>query len=169
MELSEAIYNRRSIRRYTDQIVDEGIIDEIIHAGMYAPSAANKQPWHFIVFSDLQTKAAVMDVHPHSSMLSHAQKAILVCLDENLQHDTGYGAVDCAAATQNMLLMAHALGLGACWIGVYPREQRMSALRKIFYLPDHITAFAIVSLGYPLQSKERPDRIIRERIHKEKW
>lgn len=169
MDISEVIFNRRSIRRYTNQNVDDATVREIIHAGMYAPSASNKQPWHFIVFSERPTKEAIMAVHPHAAMLSQAKKGILVCFDEQLQHGPGYGAIDCSAATQNMLLMAHLLGLGACWIGVCPRQERMKAIGEIFHLPDHMVAFSIVSLGYPAQTKEKPDRTNPERIHFEQW
>ena len=169
MEVFEAIFNRRSIRRYSDQQVDDKIVEKVIHAGMYAPSAANKQPWHFIIFSEISTKEAIMAIHPHSAMLEHASKAVLVCFDEQLQHDKGYGAVDCSAATQNILLSAYAYGLGACWVGIYPRQERMEALKEIFSLPSRITPFSIVALGYPLYPKDKPDRIMPERIHKEKW
>ena len=125
---------------------------------MYAPSAVNKQPWHFIVFRDKETIKKIVEVHPNASMLSRASAAILVCWDETLQHDAGYGPVDCSAATQNILLAAHNLGLGSVWAGVYPRQQRMEDLAKIFNLPSHIKAFSIISLGFPAEKKPMPDR-----------
>ena len=169
MDLLEAIFTRRSIRRYSDKDIENEIVDKIIHAGMYAPSAVNKQPWHFVVFDKLETRNAIMEVHRSSLMLAKAKKAILVCFDENLQHDDGFGLLDCSAATQNMLLAAHALGLGSCWIGIYPRQARMEGLKKIFKLPDSIIPFAVISLGYPAENKETPDRIKPERIHYESW
>lgn len=169
MDAIEAIFTRRSIRRYSDKEIKNEIVDKIIHAGMYAPSAVNKQPWHFIVFEKAETKNAIMDVHRSSLMLAEAKKAILVCYDENLQHDEGYGLLDCSASTQNMLLTAHALGIGSCWIGIYPREKRMEGLREIFKLPGNIIPFAVISLGYPAETKETPDRIKPERIHFESW
>ncbi len=169
MDVLEAIFTRRSIRRYSDKAVNNGIVDKIIHAGMYAPSAVNKQPWHFIVFEKVETRKAIMEVHKSSGMLAGAKKAVLVCVDEDLQHDEEYGLLDCSAATQNMLLAAHAQGLGACWIGIYPRKTRIDGLRKIFNLPDHIIPLSVISLGYPAEVKETPDRIKSERIHRETW
>ncbi|MGD2034272.1 MAG: nitroreductase family protein [Bacteroidales bacterium] len=169
MDVLEAIFTRRSIRRYSDKEIDTKIVDKIIHAGMYAPSAVNKQPWHFIVFEKEETCRAIMEVHRSSSMLSEANKSILVCVDENLQHDEGYGLLDCSAATENMLLAAHALGLGACWIGIFPRKNRMDGVKTIFNLPDHVLPLAIVSLGYPAETKDTPDRIKPDRIHYEHW
>jgi nitroreductase len=169
MELFEAIYTRRSIRRYSQKKIDSNIVDKIIYAGMYAPSAVNKQPWHFIVFDKKVTKNAIMKIHQNASMLREADKGILVCFDEYLQHDKGYGPVDSAAAVQNMLLAAHALGLGACWIGVFPREERIDHLKQIFGLPSHIIPFAIVSLGHPAESRSTPDRIRTDRIRREHW
>lgn len=145
------------------------MVDKIIQAGMYAPSAVNKQPWHFIVFENRNTCEAIVEVHHNAFMLKNATLGILVCFDEKLQHNTDYGAIDCAAATQNMLLTAHDQGLGACWIGIYPRQARIRAMQSIFNLPDHVSAFSIVSLGYPNEEKSVPERIQQERIHLEKW
>lgn len=169
MDVLEAIFTRRSIRSYSDKEIENKIVNKIIHAGMYAPSAVNKQPWHFIVFEKPETRKAIIQVHKSSSMLEKAKKAILVCFDENLQHDDGYGLLDCSAATQNMLLAAHTLGLGSCWIGIYPRKARMESLKEIFKLPDNIIPFAVISLGYPAETKEIPDRIKPEKIHHESW
>lgn len=141
----------------------------MLKAAMYAPSAVNKQPWHFIVFRDQHTIQQIVDVHPNASMLLRAGLGILVCWDENQQHDKGYGPLDCSAATQNMLLAAYAQGLGAVWIGIYPRQQRMEAVHKAFHLPDHIKGFSIVAVGYPAEEKPAPDRFNRSKIHQEKW
>jgi nitroreductase len=169
MELFDAILTRRSIRKYTSQKIEPDLVDKIIKAGMYAPSAVNKQPWHFIVFEDRKTMQEIMNVHQSSAMLAEAQTAILVCYDEHMQHDEGYGAVDCSNATQNMLLAAHALGLGACWVGIYPRLKRMEALHSIFGLPQHVKAFAVIALGYPAEKKNMAERFKPERVRFEKW
>ena len=169
MDVFEAILTRRSIRRYLSEKIEKKIVDKIIYAGMYAPSAANKQPWHFIIFEDESTKKAIMELHPYASMFSSAPMGILVCYDENLQHANGYGLLDCAAATQNILLEAQELGLGTCWIGVYPREERMQALETLFRLPTSIKAFCLIALGYAAETKSVPERFRPERIHKEKW
>lgn len=169
MEIFDALYNRRSIRKYSLQEVSSDQLNEIIKAGMYAPSAVNKQPWHFVTFRSKDSIKRIINVHPKSKMLENASAGILICFDEQLQHDKGYGPIDCSAATQNMLLAAHAMGLGACWIGIYPRENRVEELHNIFNLPEHVVPFAVISIGYPAETKTKPDRYISDRIHNEKW
>ena len=169
MDIIEAILNRRSIRKYTGEKVTESQIEMLLKAGMYAPSAVNKQPWHFIVFRNKQIVHEIMKIHKSAQMLESCSVAILICWDENLQHDVGYGPVDCSAVTQNILLAAHGTGLGAVWVGLYPREQRVAAVHKLFNLPGHVKPFSIISIGYPGEKKEFPDRFKKERIHYEKW
>ncbi len=169
MEVIEAILTRRSIRKFTGQEVTDEQVETLLKAAMYAPSAVNKQPWHFIVFRDKKISERIMSFHPNSTMLKDASFGIVVCYDENLQHDTGYGQVDCSAATQNILLTAHGLGLGAVWIGIYPRQHRVEALHKLFSLPENIKPFSIVAVGYPAEKKLLPERFRKDRIHYEKW
>jgi len=169
MEVLEAIFNRRSIRKYTDRPVGDDVVESLLKAAMYAPSAVNKQPWHYIVFRDREMMEKIILFHQNASMLRQADVAILVCWDEELQHDTGYGPVDCSAATQNILLAAYGLGLGSVWVGLYPRIQRMESVQALFALPQNIRPFSIVSLGYPAEDKKMPLRFNRDRIHFEKW
>ena len=163
------ILNRRSIRRYTDKKIENEKIDMLLTAAMYAPSAVNKQPWHFIVINDPDTMIKITRIHPHAAMLKGASHAILICGDENLQHADGYWMVDCGAATENMLLAAHAMGLGGCWIGIQPRKEREVAFSRLFSLPGHVKPFALVSLGYPAEVKSRPERFLHQRIHHNIW
>ena len=169
MEVIEAILTRRSIRKYSREKVTDNQIEIILKAAMYAPSAMNQQPWHFIVIDDHKKLNLIMEVHPYSNMLKEAGLAILVCGDERLQLSKGYWMVDCGAATQNLLLAAHGIGLGAVWLGVHPREERKSGIRKIFHLPDHIQPFSLISIGYPAEEKPVPQRFKPERIHKNQW
>jgi nitroreductase len=169
MDVLEAILNRRSIRQYTDRPVSDDVIEILLKAAMYAPSAVNKQPWHYIVFRDREIMEGIISFHQNAAMLRHANVAILVCWDEELQHDAGYGPVDCSAATQNILLSAFSLGLGSVWVGLYPRIQRMEAVHALFGLPQNIRPFSIVSLGYPAEERKMPMRFNRDRIHFEKW
>jgi nitroreductase len=169
MEVLEAIFNRRSIRQYTDRPVGDDVIESLLKAAMYAPSAVNKQPWHYIVFRDREMMEKIIQFHQNASMLRQAAAAILVCWDEELQHDTGYGPVDCSAATQNILLAAYGLGLGSVWVGLYPRIQRMESIHALFGLSQNIRPFSIVSLGYPAEEKKMPIRFKSDRIHFEKW
>lgn len=169
MDVFEAIFNRRSIRKYTSDTVSDEQLEKIIEAGMYAPSAVNTKPWHFIIFRNKRTIESIIEVHQHAHMLKDASAGILICYDTQLQHDEGYGPVDCSAATQTMLLAAHALGLGACWVGVYPRQNRIDALHKLFELPEHVVPFAVISVGFPAEERRRPERFLKDRIRKESW
>ncbi|MBN1180680.1 MAG: nitroreductase family protein [Bacteroidales bacterium] len=170
MDAFETIITRRSIRKYTHDEISKETIDKLLKAAMYAPSAVNKQPWHFIIIDNKSIFEKIMEVHPHAKMLNEAALAIIICGDTKLAHGDGiYWPVDCAAATENMLLAAHGLGLGAVWLGVYPREERISGIEKLFKLPANIKPFSIISLGYPAETKEQPDRFIKERIHYNKW
>src|SRR6056297_2684657 len=121
----ETIKTRRSIRKYKPQKIKEGTILEIIKAAMYAPSARNQQPWHFIIVNDEKKLNELAVIHPYGKMVSGASHAILICGDEKLELSSGYWPVDCAAATQNLLLAAPSIDLGAVWLGVYPRDERM--------------------------------------------
>jgi len=169
MELYDGLITRRSIRKYTSEPVSREILEELVKAGMYAPSAVNCQPWHYIVIDDRALFAKIMEVHPYAKMLEDAQSAILVCGDEKLQHSDGYWIVDCGAATQNILLAAHAKGLGAVWLGLHPREERKKKIKELFQLPGHVQPFSLISLGWPAEEKDIPDRYNSERIHYNKW
>ena len=141
----------------------------LLKAAMYAPTAANTQPCHFIVVDERPLLDQVMKVHPYSKMFSTSNLGILVCGNLQEHHGPGYWIADCAAATENILLTATSLGLGSCWVGIYPREERMEAMRGIFSLPLHVEAFALVALGYPAEEKQVPDRFKPEKIHLNKW
>ena len=165
----EAIIKRRSIRCYAGRDVDKSAIKLLLKSAMYAPSARNEQPWHFIVIDSRELMNRIMKVHPYASMLSEASVAILVCGDEKLELSKGYWPVDCAAATQNLLLAAYSLGLGAVWLGVYPRRERQDGIREIFRLPSHVHPFSLISVGYPAEEKAVPERYKEERIRWNCW
>lgn len=169
MDAIETILTRRSIRRYEDRPVDESLIEQLLAAAMAAPSARNGQPWRFIVIDDAETLRAIAEMNPNASMAAEAPLGILVCGDLGLEKSPGYWVVDCAAATQNMLLAAHALGLGAVWTGVWPRENRVKGLAGLLGLPDHVVPHSLVVIGYPAeqpppQNRYRPDRVSRNRF-----
>ncbi|MFW5803718.1 MAG: nitroreductase family protein [bacterium] len=169
METLDAIMTRRSIRNYSNKKVTEEQVRKILKAAMFAPSARNQQPWHFIVTSNKDIFSVINKIHPYSLMLKEAQVAILTCADEELEKSKDYWPIDCAAASQNILLAAHDLGLGAVWLGVYPRKERMEGLRELFNLPGNVHPFSIISIGYPASVPDQPDRFLEDRIHFEKW
>jgi nitroreductase len=169
MEVLNAILDRRSIRNYQTREIPEETIHTLLKAAMYAPSARNSQSWQFIVIRDRNMLNAVMKVHHYSQMLEKAPLAILVCGDKNIESNEGYLSVNCSAATQNILLAAHELGIGTVWLGVYPRKERMVPIGELFNLPEHIIPVSLIAAGYPDEKVERPERFLPERIHYEKW
>ena len=169
MEAIKALLTRRSIRKYSAQEVPKEIIRELVNAGMHAPSARNHQPWHFVVVDKREILDALSVAHPHAKMLQQATLAILVCGDKSIQEAEGYIVQDCSAATQNIMLAAHAHGLGSVWLGMYPREERMLKVSELLAIPDHILPVALIALGHPDEVKEAPDRYKTERIHWNKF
>jgi len=166
----EAIMKRRSIRKYTNQAISDEQIKKLLTAAMCAPSAGNEQPWHFIVIRDRELLDKVPQYHPHSNMIREATVAILVCGDTRLsKYDVDYWVQDCAAATENLLIMVQELGLGAVWLGVYPRQERVAGLRQLFNIPEEVVPFALVPIGYPAEHKEPENRYREDRIHLNKW
>lgn len=165
----QAIFQRRSIRKYTDKAVSEEQIEQILRAGMAAPSAGNEQPWHFIVINDRDILYEIPKFHPYAQMLTEASHAIVVCGDLTLQKYQGYWVQDCSAATENMLLMAQDLGIGSVWLGVYPSEDRVKELKKLLGLPESVIPLNIISIGYSAETREAADRFNPARIHRNKW
>ncbi|KAB2952954.1 nitroreductase family protein [Heliorestis acidaminivorans] len=165
----KSIFTRRSIRSYTDQPVDDATVQELLKAAMAAPSAGNQQPWHFIVVRDRQLLDQVPKIHPYAKMLIEAPVAILVCGDETLEKHKGYWVQDCSAATQNTLLAAEELGLGAVWLGIYPTEDRVLAFRKLFGLPEHVTPLSMIAIGHGAEKKPPADRFNPERVRYDRW
>ncbi|MDD4493320.1 MAG: nitroreductase family protein [Eubacteriales bacterium] len=164
-----AIFKRRSIRKYTDQIIPDEMIEQLLRAGMAAPSAHNGQPWHFIVIDDRNLLNDISKFHPFSRMLKEASHAIIVCGDARLRKKEGFWVQDCSAATQNILLMACELGLGGVWLGIYPSKILVGRTRKLFEIPEGFYPLSIISLGFPAETKEPSDRFNPSRIHKNKW
>lgn len=169
METIEAILTRRSIRKFTNQIIENEKIELILKAAMYAPSARNTQSWQFVVISDRKMLNAIIKVHPYSAMMTEASHAILVCGDKTLEPNEAYCNQNCSAATQNILLAAHALGIGSVWLGVYPREERMKGMIDLFGLPAEILPVSLIALGYPNEKAEQTERFKSKRIHFERW
>ncbi|HHY61000.1 MAG TPA: nitroreductase family protein [Clostridia bacterium] len=165
----DVIFERRSIRRFTAERVSDDQVKKLLQAAMAAPSAGNQQPWEFIVVRDKATFEKIMQVHPYSSPLREASVAIVVCGDTSRERHPGYWVQDCSAATQNMLLEAQYLGLGAVWLGVYPVEERVLGLRNLFKLPPAVIPLCVVAVGYPAEKKGRVDRYDEGKVHYEKW
>jgi nitroreductase len=165
------ILGRRSIRVYAPGGVGESEITRLLQAAMAAPSAVAKDPWRFVVIRKRETLSAIAAALPNGGMLATAPLGIIVCGDLDAAHDRqlGYLLQDCSAAIENLLLCAHALGLGACWLGVYPREDRVQKLKEILVLPPSVIPIAGIAIGRPGEEKEPRTRFNREYVHWEKW
>lgn len=169
MEAIEAIRTRRSVRKYKDQPVSEDLVADLLRAAMAAPSAGNQQPWQFVVIRNRATLEAVAAANPYGGMARHAPLAIVVCGDLKREQRPGFWVQDCAAATENLLVAAHALGLGAVWCGTYPREERMQPIVAALGLPENVVPFAVVPIGYPAEEPALVDRYDPRRVHFDRW
>ena len=165
------ILGRRSIRVYAPGEVSEGAITQLLQAAMAAPSAVARDPWRFVVIRKKETLSAIAAALPNGGMLATAPLGIVVCGDLEAAHDgqLSYLLQDCSAAIENLLLCAHALGLGACWLGVHPREDRVRKLREILSLPASVIPVAGIAIGRPGEEKEPRTRFNRKYVHWEKW
>jgi nitroreductase len=169
MEAIKCIMTRRSVRKYTAKKISEAQLRKILEAAMNAPSAGNQQAWQFVVVRDRDVLLRITEVHPYAQMLKTAQAAIVVCGDFAAEKHQGYWMQDCAAATQNALLAAHALGLGAVWLGVHPRADRVKGAQKVLGLPKGIVPLSIVSIGHPGEKPKPVKRFAKGKVHYDKW
>lgn len=171
-ETLDSIFNRRSIRTYSDKELGTDIIEKLINAAVQAPSAVNKQTWDFVVITEQSLKDKIADTYIYTKMVKDAPAAILVCgnLDRALPAPAeDFWVQDCSAASTNLLIAAQSLGLGAVWTGVYPLQDRRDFYTELLDLPKNIVPFALIPVGYP--TKEYPAKKYRapEQIHYNNW
>lgn len=165
------IFGRRSIRQYSPGEIKPEEVQGILEAAMAAPSAMTKDPWRFVVIRQAQTLARLAAILPGGKMLSTAALAVVVCgdLDAALERDLSYLLQDCSAAIENLLLSAHCLGLGACWVGVHPVPDSVRKLSELLGLPASVIPIAVVALGRPAEQPEARTRFAAQNVHLEKW
>lgn len=171
MDMLKPILERRSHRTFLEKQVEDDVIENLLRAGMFAPSAENSQPWEFLVMKDSKKKEEVSMLRPYWRLLKNAPLGILI-----MGNKQGYRAStkefivqDCSASTQNILLAAQAQGMGGVWLGLYPKTDVMQKIREIFCIPEHVLPFSVVAIGYP-DKELRPHRTFIERkVHVDEY
>lgn len=165
------IMNRRSVREFTAEGVDEGSLDRLVRAGMAAPTAKNTQPWAFIVVTERERLDLLAGGLPFGKMLGKAAAAIVVCSspEEANGQRVELAVIDATCASENILLAAEALGLGAVWVAVYPYEDRLAHFRSVLWIPDSVIPLCVIPLGHPVVTKHPIDKFKPEKIHRERW
>lgn len=167
----EVIFNRRSVRKYKDQPVETEKIQKLLRAAMQAPSAGNQQPWEFIVVQEKYNLKKLSEMSPYSKLIADASLAFVLLANEERMKFPENWQQDMGAATQNILLEAVELGLGAVWLGVAPLEDRVNYVKNMFDLQDILKPYCVIALGYPSEGQENKfiDRYDETRVHFEKF
>lgn len=167
------IFARKSVRSYTDEPVRRGQLDTLVRAAMAAPTGRDMRPWKFIVVNDSAVMQSLSEKLPYAKMLAEAQAAVVVCGDMSVTDDHGNPSTnwtfDCSAATENLLLAAEAMHLGAVWTGVYPYEERVAAVKSAFGLPEHIVPLSLIPIGHPKGDTPAKDKYDADNVHYNGW
>jgi nitroreductase len=171
MDAWQAILGRRSVRVYRPGPITDAMLRSLLEAAMAAPSAVAKDPWRFVLVRQRARLQEMAEVLPNGKMLADASVGVVVCGDLNAAHDhqLSYLLQDCSAAIENLLLAAHVSGLGACWLGVHPREDRIRKISQLLALPPEIIPVSVIALGWPGESKEARTRYNPASVHHEHW
>lgn len=167
----DVIMSRTSIRSYEDRAVGEETVEQLLRAAMAAPSASNRQPWAFVVVDDRELLRQMAEKLPYAKMAAEAPLAIVVCgdLSKGREPSDAWWVQDASAATENLLLAAHALGLGAVWTGLYPKSERVQIVREILELPGHIVPLCLVPVGYPAETPAPKEKWNPGNVRHNRW
>ncbi|MFH1084233.1 MAG: nitroreductase family protein [Chloroflexota bacterium] len=165
------LFARRSIRRYSGAPPSAEQLATLLKAAMAAPSAGNRKPWHFVVVTDPALLAALADTHPYAKMLPQAGTCVIPCGEpaRGFPGKTDFWIQDLSAATENILLAATALGLGAVWCGVYPVEERVAEAQQVLGLPEGIVPLCYVAVGHPAEAQPPRTQYDPTRVHRNGW
>jgi nitroreductase len=165
------LFARRSIRKFGDRPVSAETVRDLLEAAMAAPSASAQDPWHFVMVRQKENLRRIADALPYGKMLASAGLGIVACGDLSAAHggQLSYLLQDVSAAIENILLAATALGLGACWLGVHPREDRIASVREVVQLPPNIVPVSVVAVGWPGEKKDERTRYAESKVHHEIW
>ena len=166
------IHARKSVRNYTGEPVNKTQLETLVKAGMAAPSAMDKRPWAFIIITDKKTLETLAEGSPYSRMIVSAGAAIVVCglMDKTVDGPAQeFWVQDCSAATENILLAAEHMGLGAVWTGMYPIQERMQYVQKTLGIPANVIPLNIIAVGYPTGVDQPKNKFDQSAIHWDKW
>lgn len=167
------ILSRKSVRAYTDRPISKTQLDTLVRAAMAAPTGKDMRPWKFVIVDDKSVIDELAKGLPRAKMLAEAQAAIVVCGDMSITDDKGEPSknwmLDCSAATENFLLMAESMGIGAVWTGVYPYEDRTKTVKEILNLPEEIKPLCVIPMGYPKGDPQPNDKYNKENVRYNKW
>jgi len=165
------IHDRKSVRHFTGQVVSREDLITIVKAGMAAPTAVNMQPWSFVIVTERKTLDALAEKLPYAKMLDKAGAAIVVCAipGKAFEGKTEFAIIDASCASENILLAAEALGLGAVWTAAYPDKDRIDAVREILDIPGSAIPLNVIPVGYPTSEDKPKDKFKQENIYWEKW
>jgi len=168
----KTIFSRKSVREYQEKPVSEEKLMMLVRAGMAAPTAVDRRPWDFILITDKTVLRKLADALPYAKMARQAAAAIVVTGDLKRQfggEGASYWMLDCSAATENILLAAESLGLGAVWTSVFPEKDRMAAARKILGIPGHVVPLNLIPIGIPAGAVQAKDKFNAGQIHRDRW
>lgn len=170
-DILDNIDTRRSVRSFSNDPVSDQDLEKILMAAMASPSALNEQPWEFIVITDKNIKSQIKSINKYASFAANAPLSILVCLNKQKEKAPGMGVIDVSMCAQNILLAAHALGLGAVFTGIYPEKERMEQFQQLVHLPDDIIPIGLIVLGHPKNpaDKSAKSRYNLKAIHHNSW
>ncbi len=165
------ILTRTSVRQFTGETLSQAQIDTLLHCAMAAPSALNQQPWAFVVVTDTALLSRIGAEMPNTRCQNHPACAFVPCgdLSKALTNHPDFWINDVSAATENLLLAAHAMGLGAVWTGVHPSAERVAQVQSLLGLPTHIIPLCIVPVGVPAEAPQPKDKYTEQNIHYNKW
>jgi nitroreductase len=170
-DILAVIRSRKSVRSFTGAPVSKNDLDNIIKAGMAAPTAVNMQPWSFVVITDRKKMDKLAQGLPHAKMLSKAGAAVIVCTQAdkayNKSRDTAI--IDASLAGENILLAIEALGLGGVWTAAFPYEDRMKLVRSVLNIPQEVIPLNVIPVGVPTGEDKPKVKYNREKIHWEQW
>ncbi|MGY5876779.1 MAG: nitroreductase family protein [Candidatus Thorarchaeota archaeon] len=169
MDILEALYSRRSIRKFVMKEIPDNNVKQILRAGMSAPNSGNQRLWQFVVVRDRNQMEKIIEAYPYAVMLRDVPVAIIVCYDKNREKYEDRWQMDCSNASLNLLLAAHGLGFGGLWLEVYPIQERIEMMQEFFGMTEDVIPLSVIAIGHPAEEKPPIDRYEESLVHYDTW